>query len=250
MRDKIIAGNWKMHGTTASINLLLTQLKAALDAKSIHCQVLVFAPFVYLPLVKELTSQSAIQFGAQTVSAHEMGAYTGEIAATMLQDISCLNVLVGHSERRQAGETNEQVAQQFARALEHGVNPMLCVGETLEQRQSNQTMQVVTEQIKAVIDTVGIEGLAKGSIAYEPIWAIGTGVTATPEQAQEVHARIRAYLSEFNKTVATGISILYGGSVKANNAKELFAMPDIDGALVGGASLDATSFTDIISAMN
>jgi triosephosphate isomerase len=249
MRDKIIAGNWKMHGSTASIRQLLTQLNEALIAQIPECQILVFAPFVYLPLVKELTQNCVIQFGAQTVSAHESGAYTGEIAASMLQDLGCPHVLVGHSERRQLlGETNEQVAQQFARALEKGVKPMLCVGETLAQRESGQTLAVVTEQLKAVIDVVGINNLGKAYIAYEPVWAIGTGVTATPEQAQEVHAKLRAYLSEFDKTVATSVSILYGGSVKANNAQELFAMPDIDGALVGGASLDINAFTDIISA--
>lgn len=249
MRDKIIAGNWKMHGSTASIRQLLTQLKTSLLTIKPNCQVLVFVPFVYLPFVKELTHDSVLQFGAQTVSAHESGAYTGEIAASMLHDLSCLHVLVGHSERRQLlGETNEQVAQQFARALEQGIKPMLCVGETLAQRESGQTLAVVTEQVKAVIDIVGITNFGKGSIAYEPIWAIGTGITATPEQAQEVHAKLRAYLSELDKAVAAKISILYGGSVKANNAKELFAMSDIDGALVGGASLDVNAFTDIIRA--
>lgn len=246
-RTRIIAGNWKMHGNTASISQLLTQLNNELDNSSSH--VLVFAPFVYLPLVKELLQKSCIKFGAQTVSAHNDGAYTGEISASMLQDIGCQHVLVGHSERRQlCGETNEQVAQQFARALEKDLTPMLCIGETLAQRQADQTLVVIQDQLKAVVDVVGIAGLAKGYLAYEPVWAIGTGVTATPEQAQEVHARIRAYLAGFDKAVAANISILYGGSVKPNNAKELFAMHDIDGALVGGASLEAASFIEIIRA--
>jgi len=236
-----------MYGNTVSIRQLLAQLNAGIPENS--CQILVFAPFVYLSLVNELLQESSIKFGAQTVSSHTNGAYTGEIAASMLQDINCQYVLVGHSERRQAGETNEQVAQQFARALEQGLTPMLCIGETLAQRQADQTLTVICEQLKAVVDVVGIDGLAKGYLAYEPVWAIGTGVTATPEQAQEVHARIRTYLASFDNSVAANISILYGGSVKANNAKELFAMNDIDGALVGGASLEAASFIDIITEM-
>lgn len=244
-RKTLIAGNWKMHGNTDSIKELMHSISHQLDA-SWTAQVLVCAPFVYLPLVSQLSASTNILLGAQNLSEHTEGAYTGEVSGQMLSDIGCQYVLVGHSERRSInGESNQLVAEKFQQALKTGLIPVLCIGETLEQRKSGTTMDVVTQQIDAVVDICGVELLAQGIIAYEPVWAIGTGVTATPEQAQEVHAAIREHLAAKDLKVATDMRILYGGSMKAANAKQLLAQPDIDGGLIGGASLKADEFIAI-----
>ena len=247
MRTPVVAGNWKMNGTKSSITTLLQGLKQGLVKG--QAKVLVCAPYPYLSLVAEELSGSAVQWGAQNASQHAAGAYTGEVSVAMLQEFGCSYVILGHSERRALfGELSDVIADKFCAALEGGLTPILCVGETLEQRESGQTMAVVEEQLMAVVDKAGIEAFNKAILAYEPVWAIGTGKTATPEQAQEVHLALRQKLSQVNAQVADGLSILYGGSVKASNAAELFACPDIDGGLIGGASLDAEEFIAICRA--
>jgi triosephosphate isomerase (TIM) len=246
MRQMLIAGNWKMHGSKPFIADLLHSLKKT----TFKSQVAVFAPFVYIPYISELLQSSAIQYGAQTVSQFSQGAYTGEVSVEMLKEFGCRYVLVGHSERRELfGETNDIVAAKFAAAIAGGLTPILCVGETQIQRAANEIEQVIDAQLDAVIAKTGIDAFSQAVIAYEPVWAIGTGLTATPEQAQEIHAYIRQKLGKLNPVLAETIQILYGGSVKANNAKAIFSMPDIDGGLVGGASLKAEEFTAICEAV-
>ncbi|GAA4359107.1 triose-phosphate isomerase [Kangiella marina] len=250
MRKTLIAGNWKMHGNVASIESLVNGIKSQLDS-SWQSDILVCPPSIYVDRTVQLIKGSSIKVGGQNLSQQEQGAFTGEISGDMLADLGAEYVLVGHSERRSLyHESNELVAEKFAKALEKGLTPVLCVGETLEQRENDTTMDVVKGQIDAVIDfyqdkTAGLEKLGQGVIAYEPVWAIGTGVTASPEQAQEVHAAIRHYLAEMNTGVAEEIQILYGGSMKAANAEELLAQNDIDGGLIGGASLKADEFIAI-----
>ena len=248
-RVKIAAGNWKMHGSLdMNASLLETFTSAANDN---DCEVMIFAPALYLDQMLSLALEmdSKVIIGAQNMSEHTGGAYTGEISGGMLVDLGCSHVLVGHSERRSLyHESNEVVAQKFAAALECGLKPVLCIGETLEERQAGQTMAVVLGQIDAVANVVGYETLCEAIVAYEPVWAIGTGQTATPDQAQEVHEQIRAHLKEQAGTMADSTRLLYGGSVNESNADELFAMADIDGGLVGGASLKADSFNAIIKA--
>ncbi len=247
MRRALVAANWKMNGTKAKVTELLAAFKEGISTDNMDAAV--FAPFVYLPMTEEGLSGTGIAWGGQCSYTAESGAFTGETSLAMLKEFGCQYVLVGHSERRTLfGETNEVVADKVAAALEQGVCPMLCIGETLEERESGITEKVVKEQIDAVIAKVGIEGLGKSVIAYEPVWAIGTGKTATPEQAQETHAYIRKMISEHDTNVAENIQILYGGSVKAASAKELFSQPDIDGGLVGGASLIAEEFVAICAA--
>lgn len=243
-RKRLVIGNWKMHGDTAFNSELLAGLRAGI-AEIQQCEVAVCVPFPYLYQTRSLLEGTAISWGAQDVSRHEKGAYTGETAAAMLADFGCRWVLVGHSERRSYhGETDELVAEKAAAALAAGITPVVCVGETLQEQEAGQTHAVIDRQLAPVL-ALGEEALAKLVVAYEPVWAIGTGLTATPEQAQEVHALIRARLQAAG---AGQVRILYGGSVKSSNAESLFAMPDIDGALVGGAALVASEFLSIAAA--
>ncbi len=247
--QKIVAANWKMHGSRDTITALLQILQQRLDNIKTEVETVIFPPFVYLPLVIDLLANSAIRSGAQNLSEYPMGAYTGEVAGSMLADIGCQYVLVGHSERRFLfAESDAVVAQKFAAAQQNNLTPMLCIGETLAQREAGQTETVIKEQLQQVLNVVGIEAFANAVVAYEPVWAIGTGKMASPEQAQTVHLAIRTFLATQNSAVAKALPILYGGSVKAKNAATLAAMPDINGALVGGASLDANEFAQIIAA--
>ena len=246
MRHKLVAGNWKMHGTRASASALVDAIAAA---PPLSCEIAVFPPFPYLAELIERHANAPIYFGAQDVSAHEKGAYTGEVAASMLKDIGARYVLVGHSERRQYhAESNDVVAAKYAQAQAAGLVPVLCVGETLEQRDAGQTEAVIAAQLDAVIGRSTAASLAGAVLAYEPVWAIGTGRTATPAQAQEVHAFIRGKIRHADGTISGSLRILYGGSVKPDNAAGLFAQPDIDGGLIGGASLAAADFLAICAA--
>ena len=248
MRVKLVVGNWKMNGSLASNQALLAAFVPALKPLD-HAQYAVCAPFPYLAQVRELLRGSSVAWGAQNVSQHDSGAYTGEVSASMLTEFGCRYVIVGHSERRSLfGDTNEAVALKFAAALKTGLIPILCVGETLAEREAGVTESTVAAQLDAVVERSGAESLARAVLAYEPVWAIGTGRTATPEQAQAVHAYLRAHVAKRNAGVAAGLAMLYGGSVKASNAAQLFAMPDIDGGLIGGASLVADEFTAICAA--
>ena len=248
MRNILVAGNWKMNGDSASNGELVAGIIAGAP-DSDRVELLVCPPFPYLGAVVQATAGSKVAVGAQNVSEHAKGAFTGEVAAGMLSDIGCDYALVGHSERRTLyGETSGDVAAKFTASLEAGLMPVLCVLETLEERQAEKTETVVDEQLNAVIDLVGIAAFANAVIAYEPVWAIGTGMTASPEQAQDVHAHIRQLLAGHDAAVADGIQILYGGSMKGENAAGLLAMQDIDGGLIGGASLKAPDFLAIANA--
>ncbi|HCB14495.1 MAG TPA: triose-phosphate isomerase [Gammaproteobacteria bacterium] len=245
MRRNLVAGNWKMNGSAESIRGLLQGIKEG-AAEVAAADLVVFPPFVYIGLVEQQLTGTSVAWGTQNLSEHASGAYTGEVAGPMLQDFHCTYVIVGHSERRTLyGESDEMVARKFAAARKVNIQPILCVGETLEERDQGVTESVVERQLKAVLDLEGIEAFNNAVIAYEPVWAIGTGRTATPQQAQDVHAFIRAKLAERNPTVAAQTRILYGGSMKAANSGELMAMADIDGGLIGGASLDAKDFLAI-----
>lgn len=248
MRSKLIAGNWKMHGGKPAIRTLIGGILARLDP-DLSTEVLVLPPHPYLALVNSLLDSTPVLMGAQNLSEYASGAHTGEVAGSMLADFNCSHVLVGHSERRALyGEDNALVARKFVAAQEAGLQPILCVGESEQERAEGRTMEVVGAQLEAVIQQAGIQAFAHAVVAYEPVWAIGTGQTATPEQAQEVHAAIRAQLAAENATIAGRVRILYGGSVKPDNAADLFACSDIDGGLVGGASLQAESFMAIYQA--
>jgi triosephosphate isomerase (TIM) len=245
MRKKLVAGNWKMHGSLAENAALLSALKPALAG----VEAVVCVPFPYLAQAQSELAGSSIAWGAQNLSEHSKGAYTGEVSASMLRDFGCGYVIVGHSERRSLyGESDQQVASKFIAAQAGGLVPILCVGESLEERESGITEQVVARQLNAVISAAGIGALANAIVAYEPVWAIGTGKTASPEQAQAVHAFIRGKIAGLDAAIADGLVIQYGGSVKAANAAELFAQPDIDGGLIGGASLVAQEFVAICQA--
>lgn len=249
MRTKLVAGNWKMNGRLSVNVSLLTSLQLAAASSAWGCQVSVCVPFPYLTQARAILDNSPVCWGAQDVSEHDAGAYTGDVSAEMLADMRCSHVLVGHSERRALhGESDQQVAAKFAAARKAGLTPILCVGETLDQREAGITGAVVTRQLDAVLAHSGVAALAQAVVAYEPVWAIGTGKTASPEQAQEVHALIRARIGREDAAVAAGLRLLYGGSVKPANAAELFAMPDIDGGLIGGASLVAADFIAICAA--
>lgn len=243
-RKKLIAGNWKMNGSLAVNAALIGELLAGIGQPA--CDVAVCVPAVYLAQVQLLLAgQGGIALGAQDVSQHESGAYTGDVSAAMLKELGARYVIVGHSERRQyQGETDAQVAVKAQRALAAGLTPIVCVGETLQEREQGETESVVGRQLSAVIQ-LNSERLADLVVAYEPVWAIGTGRTATPEQAQAVHAALRALLAAADSQAA-GVRILYGGSMNAGNAAELLAQPDIDGGLIGGASLKARDFLKII----
>lgn len=248
MRTKLIAGNWKMHGDKPEIRSLIGGILARLDpARS--AEVMVLPPFPYLPLVQSLIDGTPVQLGAQDLSEQPAGAYTGDVSGAMLSDWACTHVLVGHSERRAIhGEDNALVAAKFAAAQAAGLQPILCVGEQLEEREAGRTEEVISEQIRAVLEVSGINAFSRAVVAYEPVWAIGTGQTASPAQAQNVHASIRAQLAAEDATIAGRVRILYGGSVKPANAADLFACEDIDGGLIGGASLQAESFMAIYQA--
>ena len=246
MRRKIAAGNWKLNGSRA----LADELLGALDVPAGEgVEVLVFPPMPYVAEFASKYASRGIGFGGQDASAHAKGAHTGEVAASMLKEVGATHVLVGHSERRQDnGETSAIVAEKFVAAKAAGLVPVLCVGETLAEREAGQTEARITEQLDAVIAAAGVAGLEGAIVAYEPVWAIGTGKTATPAQAQDVHAFIRGQVAARDANIAGSLPILYGGSVKADNAGELFAQPDVDGGLVGGASLVAAEFNGIIAA--
>ncbi len=248
MRTLIVAGNWKMNGSLAALENWVAGVKAGLVADR-AVQAVLFPPFVYLPRLAELAAGSGLQWGGQNVSEHDSGAYTGEVSTAMLKEFGSTQVIVGHSERRELyGESSEQVAKKALAAVNAGLQAVLCVGETLEQREAGQTEAVVFEQLDAVLDVLNDEQLARVTIAYEPVWAIGTGKTATPEQAQTVHQAIRQRLAQRSASLAEDMAILYGGSVKPGNAEELFSQPDIDGGLIGGASLKAEDFLGIYQA--
>jgi triosephosphate isomerase (TIM) len=250
MRNKLVAGNWKMHGNLKENGALLEALISNMPKPGNNTRYAVCAPFPYLASVQTALRNTYIDWGAQNISQYDKGAYTGEVSADMLIDFGCTYVIVGHSERRMLfGETSQIVAEKYSAAQRAGLIPILCVGETLEQRDSDVTEQVIDEQLKAVIALTGVESLAKAVIAYEPVWAIGTGKTATPQQAQDIHQFIRKGIAAQNQEIAESLPILYGGSVKANNAEELFDMPDIDGGLIGGASLISEDFVAICSAI-
>lgn len=250
MRKKLVVGNWKMHGNLVENKQLLDALVTDLTELK-NAQIAVCVPFPYLHSIKENLRQTNISWGAQNLSQFDKGAYTGEVSASMLKDFGCKYVIVGHSERRAIfGETNQVVAEKFIAAQKMGLIPILCVGETLEQREDGLAEKIIEEQLSVVIELAGIEAFDKSVIAYEPVWAIGTGKTASPQQAQEVHASIRKGLRDKNREIADELAILYGGSVKASNATELFVMDDIDGGLIGGASLIASEFISICRALN
>ncbi len=248
MRQPLVAGNWKMNGSAESIKLLLDGIKKSLDTVS-KAEVVVCPPYVYISEVQAQLAGTTVSLGSQNVNEHGAGAYTGEISTSMLLDFQCRYAIVGHSERRSIyGEDDAQVAAKFAAARAAGIKPILCVGEVLEEREQGVTEDVVARQLDAVIALEGVDALADGVIAYEPVWAIGTGKTASPEQAQDVHAFIRNRIARQSAAAAEKVQILYGGSVKGANAPELFSMPDIDGGLIGGASLDADEFISICQA--
>jgi triosephosphate isomerase len=244
-RQHLVAANWKMNGNLGSIQGLVTDIKTGIGQDT-DTEVLICPPYIYLPELQKLLQDSPVKLGAQNVSEHDSGAYTGEISVSMLQDYGCEYVIVGHSERRHIfGESDRQVADKFSAVHGAGLIPILCLGELLEERQAGATEEVVSRQLTEVIKLAGIDGFEKAVIAYEPVWAIGTGHTATPEQAEEVHAFIRLQLARHSDAIADSIKILYGGSVKADNAAELFSRADIDGGLIGGASLVAKDFLTI-----
>ena len=248
MRNYLVAGNWKMNGDSASNNELVAGIVAGVPSSD-RVKLLICPPFPYLATMAAAVADSKVSVGAQTVSEHESGAFTGEVGPAMLRDIGCEYVIVGHSERRSLyGETSFLVADKFKAALDAGLKPILCVGETLEQRESGGTESVVEVQLGAVIDKVGIAGFESAVVAYEPVWAIGTGMTASPEQAQDVHRHIRGILAGHDADIAAATQILYGGSMKGENAAGLLAMPDIDGGLIGGASLKVADFLAIADA--
>jgi triosephosphate isomerase len=248
MRRKLVAGNWKMHGTLAQNADLLDAVRSGMAAMpSVDCAVCV--PFPYLAQAQQKLSGSNVKWGAQDVHQLDKGAYTGEVSVAMLRDFACHYVIVGHSERRALyAESSQLVAEKYLAAQQAGLIPILCVGESLAQRESGITEDVVAEQLDALIQLGGVQTLRNAVVAYEPVWAIGTGKTASAAQAQAVHAFIRQRVAAQDGQIASGLCILYGGSVKANNAAELFAMPDIDGGLIGGAALVADEFLAICRA--
>jgi len=242
MRKRLVAGNWKMHGSRAANKALLEAIVAGFTGGEANVECTVCAPYPYLVEVAGQLRGTFVSWGAQNVSEHAQGAYTGEVSAPMLAEFGCRYVIVGHSERRQLfGESDGMVASKFSAVRTHGMTPILCLGESLEEREAGRTEATVARQLEAVLATTGIGAFASAVVAYEPVWAIGTGRTASPQQAQEVHAFLRAKLLPETR-------VLYGGSVKAANAAAIFAMPDVDGGLIGGASLVADEFLGILRA--
>ena len=245
MRKNLVAGNWKMNGSLAENAALLAGVKAALAG----IEAVVCVPFPYLAQAQSALAGSSIAWGAQNLSEQARGAYTGEVSASMLLDFGCRYVIVGHSERRSLyGESDELVARKYMAAQAAGLIPILCVGELLDERESGITELVVARQLDAVVAAAGVASFGKAIVAYEPVWAIGTGKTASPEQAQAVHAFIRGKIAALDSNVGNGLVIQYGGSVKASNAAELTVQPDIDGGLIGGASLILEEFVAICKA--
>lgn len=248
MRKALVAGNWKMNGDEAANAALIDAIVTGIPEGG-RVDLLVCPPFPYLSSVAGQLAGSRLMLGAQTVSEHAGGAFTGEVSAAMLMELGCCYVIVGHSERRVLfAETSKTVAKKFAAALAAGLTPILCVGETLDDREAGRTETVIDEQLQAVLARSGAEGIQRAVIAYEPVWAIGTGKTATPDQAEDVHRYIRRRIAVHDAGVAAGVQILYGGSVKGDNAQALFRMPDIDGGLIGGAALKAEDFLSIAGA--
>jgi triosephosphate isomerase (TIM) len=247
MRRRIVAGNWKLHGTRAFATALVAEVAAGVPVEGV--ELLVLPPLPYLGDLIEDFEGKPLAFGAQDVSSNENGAYTGEVSASMLVDVGARYGLCGHSERRQYHqESSELVARKFRAALDAGLCPVLCMGERLEQRDAGQAEEVIAGQLQPVLDLVGVEGFADAVVAYEPVWAIGTGRTASPEQAQAMHAFIRRQIAGHDARIADSLPILYGGSVKPDNAGALFSQPDVDGGLIGGASLVAADFLAIARA--
>ena len=248
MREFLVAGNWKMNGSSVACAKLVDGILAGMPLSD-SVKLIICPPYLYLDKIAHKLTETSLSLGAQNVSQYGSGAYTGEISPRMLRDIGCEYVVVGHSERRaMMAESNEIVALKFKAALSEGLKPILCVGETLQEREANKTESVIDEQLNIVLDVAGVETFETAVIAYEPIWAIGTGRTASPEQAQYVHSHIRVTISSRSKQIASAIQVLYGGSVKGDNAAGLFRMADIDGGLIGGASLKATDFLAIAAA--
>lgn len=249
MRRPLVMGNWKLNGTKESVEALLTGILPAAEATADSVSVAVCAPDIFIDQVSRKLTDTPIAWGAENNDVHTSGAFTGETSPVMLKEFGCEYVLVGHSERRQYhGETDASCAQKYALLQENDLIPVLCIGETLEERESGKTNDVIRTQMAPVLEDLGVETLKKAVIAYEPVWAIGTGKAATKEMAQEVHAFIRQLIAEKSAEVAASVQVLYGGSVKAANAEELFAQEDIDGALVGGAALIVEEFDAIIRA--
>lgn len=243
----LVAGNWKMHGSQAMVRGVIPVLAAEL--RSVELDVVVCPPFPYLSMASECARGSAVTVGAQDLHPAASGAHTGEVSGQMLRDVGCEWVIIGHSERRaDNGETDAIVARKVNAALEAGLSPIVCVGETREEREGGRTFEVVAAQLAAVLECAGPERLRSLVLAYEPVWAIGTGLTASPEQAQDVHLRLRRQVEGSASGAGSALRVLYGGSVKAANAAALFAMPDIDGGLIGGASLDTGEFAAICRA--
>jgi triosephosphate isomerase len=243
-RQKLIMGNWKMNGDKTTLHALVQHIKGIKPIA--HSEIVVFPPYVYIEQVAHELKNSPISVGGQNLSQDENGAHTGEISAQMLVDVGCKYVLIGHSECRQRGETEEMLQHKFIKASQVGLKPVFCVGETQEEHLQHRTEQIVLAQLESVLNLRAVSGfLPQMVVAYEPVWAIGTGLTATPQEAQKVHVMLREAIREKDKTLAEKISIVYGGSVKASNAKQLFEMPDIDGALIGGASLNGEEFKTI-----
>ena len=249
MRNLMVAGNWKMNGDSTMTSELVDKIAAGyVDSDS--CELLICPPFPLLGLVANKIQGTSIFLGAQNLSEYNSGAYTGEVSALMLTDAGCQYVIIGHSERRAImRETNEMIRKKFYAAIDNNLIPILCVGETLEQKEQQLTMEIIEQQLKSVIGD-NAASLTNAVIAYEPVWAIGTGLTATPEEAQSIHHFIRGIISSISQEIADNIQILYGGSVNGGNAKGLFSMPDIDGGLIGGASLTASDFLSIVKATN
>ena len=244
-RRSLVAANWKMNGSLESIGQLVGAISQGVS-QGTESEVVICPPFVYIAELAGLLEKTDIRLGAQNVSHLESGAFTGEVAPSMLKDFACDYVIVGHSERRMLySEYDVRVAEKFVAVQSNGMIPILCIGELLEERESSCTEEVIARQLDAVIELAGIMAFKEAVIAYEPVWAIGTGKTATPEQAQEVHEFIRLRLARHDHETAEGVRILYGGSVKADNAKQLFELADIDGGLIGGASLVAEDFLTI-----
>lgn len=245
MRKQYVIGNWKMHGSKTFVTELLSNIKDFVQKNQSNVNIIVCPPYVFLEQTQIMLKKSQLQWGGQNMAAEQEGPYTGEISTLMLYEFGCRYVLLGHSERRQLyGETNAQIAKKFNLAIKSGLTPILCVGETLAERQANQTHAILQTQLEKILD-YGSDVLKRAIIAYEPVWAIGTGLSAQPEQAQEVHQFLREHIKFLGSDLAQELPILYGGSVKASNAEALFQMPDIDGGLVGGASLDAVEFLHI-----
>lgn len=251
MRKTVIAGNWKMNKNLAEAKELVNGIKVALEGKTLNAAVIVCPPYVDIAAVVELAAGSVVKVGAQNMYFEENGAYTGEISADMLKSVGAEYVILGHSERRTIfGESDETINKKMKKALEAGLKPIFCIGETLEERESGTMKSVIAKQVKGGLAGIPERDLAEIIVAYEPVWAIGTGKTASPDQAQEVHAYIRGMLKDmYSESAAEAMTIQYGGSVKPDNAKELMGMKDIDGALVGGACLKADSFAGIITAV-